>query len=76
MATVDLPRPEVPRAIAVVRDFVNTTDHETGVDDLTTPAALSRYLAAEGLLDRPARATSEDLELAIRLRKACGARWS
>ena len=55
MATVDLPRPDVPRPIAVVRDFVNTTDHETGTDDLTTPAELSRYLLTEGLLDRPAR---------------------
>ncbi len=69
MATVDLPRPDVPRPIAVVRDFVNTTDHETGIDDLTTPAELSRYLTTEGLLDRPARATRQDLELALRLRR-------
>ena len=68
MVTIDLPRPDVPRAIAVVRDFVNTTDHETGIDDLTTPAELSRYLTTEGLLDRPARATRQDLELALRLR--------
>ena len=68
MATVDLPRPDVPRAIAVVRDFVNTTDHETGTDDLTTPTELSRYLVAEGLLDGAARGTRQDLELALRLR--------
>jgi predicted RNA-binding Zn ribbon-like protein len=68
VATVDLPRPDVPRPIAIVRDFVNTTDHETGIDDLTTPAELVRYLVAEGLLERASRATAEDLELALRLR--------
>ncbi len=68
MRTVDLPRPDVPTAIAIVRDFVNTTDHETGADDLTRPSELSRYLVAEGLLDRPARATADDLDLALRLR--------
>ncbi len=68
MRTVDLPRPDVPAAIAIVRDFVNTTDHETGTDDLTRPTELSRYLVAEGLLDRPARATADDLDLALRLR--------
>jgi predicted RNA-binding Zn ribbon-like protein len=68
MTTVDLPRPDVPAPVAVVRDFVNTTDHETGIDELTTQAELSRYLAREGLLAREARATSDDLALAIRLR--------
>ena len=53
--TEDLARPDVPAPVAVVRDFVNTTDHETGVDDLTTPAALVDYLRVEGLLGtRPA----------------------
>jgi predicted RNA-binding Zn ribbon-like protein len=68
MSEVDVPRPDVPAPIAVVRDFVNTTDHETGVDDLTTKAELSRYLVREGLLARSARATDEDLALALRLR--------
>jgi len=68
MATVDLPRPDVPRPIAVVRDFVNTTDHETGSDELTTPEGLSGYLEREGLLERPSSAGADDLELARRLR--------
>ena len=68
MTSVDLPRPDVPAPIAVVRDFVNTTDHETGTDELTTKAELSRYLLREGLLARAARATDEDLALARRLR--------
>jgi len=68
MTAVDLPRPDVPAPIAVVRDFVNTTDHETGLDELTTRAELTRYLVREGLLPRPARASDDDLALALRLR--------
>ena len=33
---------DVPRAIAVVRDFVNTTDRETGTDDLVDARRSSR----------------------------------
>jgi predicted RNA-binding Zn ribbon-like protein len=65
---VDLPRPDVPAPIAVVRDFVNTTDLETATDELTTQAELVRYLVREGLLSGTARATTEDLALARRLR--------
>lgn len=69
MSETDLPRPDAPRPVAVVRDFVNTTDHETGIDDLATPADLGRYLRDEGLLTTPsAPATAEDLALALRLR--------
>jgi predicted RNA-binding Zn ribbon-like protein len=59
---------EVPPPIAVVRDFVNTTDHETATDDLTTPAELTRYLVGQGLLSRATRASATDLEAAHRLR--------
>ena len=59
---------EPPQAIAVVRDFVNTTDHETGTDDLSSPAELTRYLVAHGLIPRASRATTDDLEAALRLR--------
>ena len=68
MITVDLPRPEVPRPIAVVRDFVNTTDLETRTDELTTQADLGRYLVREGLLQRGGRASVGDLRLARSLR--------
>jgi predicted RNA-binding Zn ribbon-like protein len=64
----ELPRPDVPTPVAVVRDFVNTTDFETGGDELATPRALVDYLVAEGLLDVPGRATANDLRLAQRLR--------
>lgn len=52
----------------MVRDFVNTTDHETGTDELTTRAELVRYLSREGLLPGTARASADDLALARRLR--------
>jgi len=68
VSSVDLPRPDVPRPIAVVRDFVNTTDHETGTDELDSAAGLGRYLLAEGLVDLPVRATGDDLRLAVALR--------
>jgi predicted RNA-binding Zn ribbon-like protein len=68
MTTLDLPRPDVPPAIAVVRDFVNTTDHETGTDDVATGPDLARYLLREGLLPRSTRVTAEELALAHRLR--------
>ncbi|MGD9961082.1 CGNR zinc finger domain-containing protein [Nocardioides sp.] len=68
MAPDDLPRPDVPAAIAVVRDFVNTTDHETGADDLTTPADLSDWLHAEGRLSPRREATQDEWALALRLR--------
>ena len=67
MTTVDLPRPDVPAPIAVVRDFVNTTDHETGTDDLTTRAALIRHLVGRAA-DRTGRASADDLAVALRLR--------
>ncbi len=68
MATVDLPRPEVPSAVAVVRNFVNTTDHETGADDLATPMALAAYLHEEGLTASLAPPSTSALDLAHRLR--------
>ncbi len=70
----DLPRPDAPPAIAVVRDFVNTDDRETGVDAITTAAGLTAYLRGEGLLPGSTRATRGDLaaarELRARLREA------
>ncbi len=68
MPPPEIPRPDVPGPIAVVRDFVNTTDHETGTDELTTPGELSHWLQREERLAEPATATPDDLALALRLR--------
>ncbi len=68
MVSVDVPTPSAPADIALVRDFVNTTDRETATDDLTTPGELAGYLHQAGLLTGPARATRADLALAREMR--------
>jgi predicted RNA-binding Zn ribbon-like protein len=68
MAAVDTSSPAVPADIGVVRDFVNTTDHELGTDELTTPAELSAYLHGAGLMERRTRSTAADVALARQLR--------
>jgi predicted RNA-binding Zn ribbon-like protein len=68
--TLDLPRPDVPAPAAVVRDFVNTEDHETGEDALAGPAELGRYLQSEGLWDGAGSLRRTHLEQARRLRSA------
>ena len=65
---METPTPDAPRAIAVVRDFVNTTDRETGTDELSTSADLTRYLVGHDLMPRASRASPADLEAALRLR--------
>jgi predicted RNA-binding Zn ribbon-like protein len=66
---VDLPLPPVPADIAIVREFVNTTDHETQSDDLTTTAELTAYLYDARLMPKRTRATVDDLALARQLRQ-------
>jgi predicted RNA-binding Zn ribbon-like protein len=68
MASVDTPSPVVPADIGVIRDYVNTTDHELGTDDLTTPADLTAYLHRTGLMAKRSRSTDDDLALARQLR--------
>jgi predicted RNA-binding Zn ribbon-like protein len=68
VVSADVPPPVVPEDVGIVRDFVNTTDHETQTDDLTTPAELTRYLHTAGLLTARSRATGDDLALARTLR--------
>jgi predicted RNA-binding Zn ribbon-like protein len=68
MATPDTRSPDVPPDIATVRDFVNTTDHELGTDDLTTTAELTACLHRMGLIARRTRSTDDDLALARQLR--------
>lgn len=69
MTTVERARPHVPTPVAVVRDFINTMDHETGTDDVATPDALTEHLRRVGLLQPGGEAaTVEDLAAARRLR--------
>jgi len=71
MAGLQTPAPVggVPGDVEVVRDFVNTTDHETGSDDLTSTAELTSYLHRAGLLTRRTASTPDDLSLARDLRQ-------
>ena len=41
---------EVPRAVALLRDFVNTREPQEGTDDLPTPAALRDWCVRQGLV--------------------------
>ncbi len=61
-----IPAP-VPRPAALVRDFVNTLDHELGTDELATTAGLTGFLMRHDLLDA-GRAEERDREQALSLR--------
>jgi predicted RNA-binding Zn ribbon-like protein len=58
----------VPHEAAVVRDFVNTDDHETGEDALATTAGLAAYLRGEGLWNGDGPVRGNHLDRALRLR--------
>jgi predicted RNA-binding Zn ribbon-like protein len=60
----------VPRPAALVRDFVNTLDHELGTDALDTSEGLAAFLADQGLLPATETATEAQRVTAVRLRAA------
>ncbi|MCC5575117.1 CGNR zinc finger domain-containing protein [Microtetraspora sp. AC03309] len=53
----------------LLRDFVNTYDVESDVDDLASPAELAVWLREHGLTQEGDRAVDGDLALAVRLRE-------
>jgi predicted RNA-binding Zn ribbon-like protein len=60
-----------PGELARLQAFVNTLDIEEGTDDLSTPAALDRWLRDAGLAAAgAARAGPRDLAIALDLREA------
>jgi predicted RNA-binding Zn ribbon-like protein len=62
---------EPPHRLALVIDFVNTLDLETGIDELATPHGLAAWLVDRNLLDpRGALIEETQREQAIRLREA------
>lgn len=61
--------PPVPAHAALLRDFVNTLDVETGEEAFTSPAALSAWLVEHELTEPEATATADDLARAARLRE-------
>ena len=73
---MDAPSREAPADLETVRAFVNTLNIATGVEQLSSPAALVEWLRAHELLgteaqaDGDPRAEADALERAIRLREA------
>jgi predicted RNA-binding Zn ribbon-like protein len=63
-------RQDAPGELEHIRAFINTYDVERGTDELTSAAALTRWLAARGLISDKTRATGEDVRSAIELREA------
>jgi predicted RNA-binding Zn ribbon-like protein len=61
---------EAPGELEQVRAFVNTIDIEDGTEQLESPDALARWLAAHGLASGETRATARDLAQARELREA------
>jgi predicted RNA-binding Zn ribbon-like protein len=59
-----------PGDLELVREYVNTLDKETGEDQLSTPRALGKWLAANGLLSRGTSLDAEDLRRAVELRES------
>ena len=60
---------EVTGPVAVVRDFVNTSDHDEGTDELDSRAGLTRWLTQAGLVpEATVEASAAELALALSLR--------
>jgi predicted RNA-binding Zn ribbon-like protein len=61
---------DVPAALGVVRDFVNTLDRDEGTDELESRKGLSTWLASADLVEpgEPVETTEAELELALRFR--------
>ena len=73
-AAIGPPIGQAPGTLAIVQAFVNTLDIEQGTEELDSPAALDRWLAAAGLDGAGTRgaaaARPADLRRAIELREA------
>jgi predicted RNA-binding Zn ribbon-like protein len=54
----------------LVRDFVNTLDFETGIDQIATPYELAMWFSEQGLVDDLVEPTGDEVEDARSLREA------
>lgn len=68
--TTDTENSGAPGELELVRKFVNSHDYETDTEDLSSPAALSAWLAEHGLAARGAKLDDSDLARAVELREA------
>ena len=69
-SATDIETSGAPGDLEVVRRFVNTHDHETGAEDLASPAALGGWLAEHGLGAPGATLKEADVARAHELREA------
>jgi len=58
-----------PEPLYLVQRFVNSTDLESGEDELTSPEALRDWFAERGLMEKGDRVTAADLRRAIDVRE-------
>jgi hypothetical protein len=65
----DSARDGVPLPAALLRDFVNTHDHEVGTDELATTEGLKSFLVRHRLLAAGAEAREPDRQESVRLRR-------
>jgi predicted RNA-binding Zn ribbon-like protein len=63
-------RQDAPGRLELVRTFVNTLDIEDGVDEITDPAGLKRWLTERELLESGAKVGQEDVRRAREVREA------
>jgi len=56
--------------LELVRDYVNTFDFETGIDEIATPDELATWLSEQGLVEDLVKPTEQEVEDAHALREA------
>jgi len=54
----------------LVRDYVNTFDLETGIDEIATPYELETWFSEQGLVEDLVEPTGQEVEDALSLREA------
>lgn len=59
-----------PGELELVREFVNSLDIETGVDELSSAKQLAEWLAERGLVPAGTKLSGADLKRAVELREA------
>jgi hypothetical protein len=64
----DISRDRVPPSAALLRDFVNTVDHEVGTDELATTEGLTSFLMRHQLLTDVTGAREHERQESLRLR--------
>lgn len=65
----DSSQDRTPPPAALLRDFVNTLDHELGTDELATTAGLTSFLVGHGLLTAGTAAEEAERQASVTLRQ-------